>query len=156
MKKLMLLFSLLAFTVACSSDDEISATTNEGTLFFTSYEKYKLSTGEEQERKIKVAAIMIWNADGKDFDFVKSNSDILKGFVWDNISNQSYKYNYVTMYTDTYSLKLKPGKYAIFVQYDKDKGYDQSYTHFEVKSGEMTDLKKYHKSQPIGSYYAPW
>jgi len=156
MKKLILLFSLLAIITACSSDDETTAINKEGTLFFTSYEKYNLSTGEEQERKIKVAAIMIWHADGKEFDFVKSYSDILKGYVWDNISSKSYKYNHVTMYTDTYDLKLQPGKYAIFVQYDSDKGYTQSYTYFEIRQGEFTELKKYYKPKEVGSYYAPW
>lgn len=153
MKKLILLFSLLAFTVACSSDDETTTTKNEGRVLFTSHEKYNLQSGEEKERSKDIHLLYVWKADGKDFDLYTNSVDILGGELLDKKTGKSEKYYASAYKTDVFGSNLSTGKYVMVVYYADT---NKSYTYFDIKEGETTTLKKYYKPTEVGQQYSPW
>lgn len=151
---LLLLLCVITFSACSSSDDETFIDKDEkGAFFFTSYEKYNLQSGEEKERHKEIQLLYIWEADGKDYDLYTNASDILKGFLYDNISGVSEERIRWAGKTYTYDTKLDPGKYVIVVFYlDGNK----SYTYFDIEANKTTEFKKYYKKREVGQSYSEW
>lgn len=147
MKKLLFLFSICFILFSCSSDDTSENTSQNGTLIFSSYYVDKLSTGEDNQKAQPLEIIHIWEADGKDFDFSKSQFDLLEGFLFDKTQNKSFEANYTYLKKWNLTEELKAGKYVIYVLYgDNSHGiarFGHSYTTFEIKPKETTILYKY-------------
>lgn len=152
MKKLMLLFSLLAIFTACSSD-ETQVSKNEGRVLLTSHEKYKLQSGEEKERSKEIHLLYLWKANDKDFDLYTNSADILEGELLDKKTGKSEKYYASAYNTEIFGTNLPTGKYVMVIYYaDANK----SYTYFDIKNGETASLKKYYKPKDVGQQYSEW
>ncbi len=152
MKRLITLLMLVFAFTACSSSsddmDEINEQMDpEGLVAINFYyQKTLLSTGEKMQNRLEATILHIWDANGRDFDFKKSSIDLLEGYLYDQKEGKSIKPITTAMYKDYYTKKLPVGKYAIYV-YVAPAEYPlgiprQSYTFFEVKEDQTTDLKK--------------
>lgn len=162
MKKILLLISVLFF-FSCGKDEVVKNEEyslygkNEGGLHFSSYKEKKLNSGEIIEEKISTI-VHIWDATNKDFNVKKSKSDILNGFLYDNISKKSVKPVATFMYKESFFETFKKGKYFIYVTTDGDTQpkFAYSYKYFEVKENEDVKLKKVYKLNTKWLEANPW
>lgn len=155
-KKLLILFITVAAFASCKKDEVIKDDPKPTGFSLNIYLQDKLSTGETIDRSQK-AFINVWKADGKDFE-VKSSLDALSGYAYDKTSDKSIKADYQT-FGSHYGGQYPPGKYFVYVMLPEMEipgSFAYSYTTFEVKSEQWTDLKKVFPYGTTSLNFDPW
>ncbi len=143
----------LALSFGCSSStEEIDLSPyskGEGGAQVLVYYQKTLGTGEAVNERYNGSLVHIWNADGRDFDVDKSYSNIIEGYLYDRISDKSYKPVVTKLGIDSFIKTLKVGKYFIYINTLKPESfyrgvptYGYTYKYFEVKEKDIVTLKK--------------
>lgn len=129
------MFAVLLFS--CGKKDNPKPETNTGFSVVVK-QNSKLSTGQVVAKDVN-SVIMVWKADGKDFDV--NGTDFIEGYALDKNSGTSFKYDYSA--NNIISQKAPNGRYFVYVVITAD-GYGQfahSYTYFNV-SDNYVQLSK--------------
>lgn len=139
MKTLLILLSIISF-LSCDKKADLPAAPTTGKYYFSFYEYATLSTNEQVEVPQQISLLYIWKSDNKDFTF-KNIRDL--GYAFDQISNKSIKYDYISINLYSEIGDLLPGKYFVMALTDNTyPKYRYSYTNFEIIAGKVTSIKK--------------
>lgn len=150
MKGIITLFIGAILFSACSKKDSTPEKTTGTYTFMATYNK-SLTTGQVVQERQPLAFLFIWKADNRDFE-IKSVLDL--GYAFDKISQTSLKYDFVISNPSTESGELLPGRYFIYIVTGADAFPRNmySYTYFDIKAGQLTQIKKVFRDQNNFAY----
>lgn len=156
MKKILLMLTvILVGLVSCSKDE--SNTTPEvktGDAFLKFVVNAKLASGQTVEEEFKMPFVMIWRAEGKDYEY---NGLGDKNYAVDKKTGNAVKADYEYINIRSKIVKLLPGKYfiAILTDLDTSPRLAHSYTTFTIESNKVKEVKK-NVSSMVSNKYTPW
>ena len=142
-------FFTLLFLFSCSKKETSQPYTPTGFSILVK-QNSKLQSGQIIEKDVS-CVIMVWKADGKDFDLAKA-FDLMGGYAFDKNASISLKSDYSK--TGIMSEKVPPGRYLVFVQLNGNLYY--SYTYFDVTTGNYNQLKKAFTTNAITAQFEDW
>lgn len=151
-----ILLIAVLFVVGCSKDDDPEPEIRTQGFSIEVKKNERLSTGEIKAQSANISVIHVWKADNKNLS-IKSTTDAIKGFAFDNSTSQSVKSEYT--YFSSYAFEnVDPGKYFVFVRLGNDPGvsFAYSYTNFELGAGSAAQLKKTFTTKAIPGSYEEW
>ena len=150
MKKLLFLFTAVIL-FSCSKDKK--ETPSEPTGFSIIVKQNSIVSGHVVENDAN-CLIMVWKADGKDFDL----SNISDGYAIDKNTDKAVKFNYGTS-VNVMSEKVPAGHYLAFVQRTNTGDYGRlaySYTYFDVSENNYNEMKKVFTTHVIDGRFELW
>lgn len=139
MKHLLIILSVILLA-SCGKDDP-EPEPKVSNVSVTVYKQNRLSTGEFTNYRIN-SIIHIWKGDNLT---IKSSTDAVQGFAYDNTAQKSVSSTYSTTDSHFYIKDVPPGKYLIFVMDVATSGFGKlasSHTTFTVNKGEDVELNK--------------
>ena len=139
MKHLLIILSAIFFASCGKKDEEPEPKTSNVSV--TVYKQNRLSTGEFTNYRVN-SIIHIWRGDNLT---IKSSTDAVQGFAYDNTAQKSVSSTYSTTDSHLYIKNVPPGKYLIFVMDVSTSGFGKlasSHTEFNVNQGEDVELNK--------------
>jgi hypothetical protein len=151
--KFFLVLTLYISFASCSKKSDSTPIIPKGTYTFKTTYKKTLPTGQIEEELQPLAILLIWKANKKDF-VIGTHSDLSSGYLLDNNSNKSFKYDEAIVKPGVESRDLLAGRYFMFIS----TGIDEfpfgmySYTYFDIRAGEVTQLKKVFKTRKSYTY----
>lgn len=155
MKKVILVLLLAGIFVGCSKDNENpQPEESTGTVSLKFVKNSTLSGGQIVEEDYKMAFVMLWRAEGKEYVY-NGHSD--KNYAIDTKSNNPVKADFEYIDVRSKSVELLPGKYfiAILTDIDSSPRLAHSYTTFTVESNKVTSVKK-NVSGMVSNKYNIW
>ncbi len=152
-----LIFCLALFLFACDKKDSSEPVLQSGFILDVKKNE-KISTGEVKEMNVSGAVVHVWKT-GNDDVRIKNSSDATLGSAYNYTQSKSISsdFRFVTSYR--ISQNVDPGKYLIFVLLDDTNSsgkFAYSWTAFEVKQGDITNLKKVFTSRAITAAFEDW
>jgi hypothetical protein len=115
---------------------------------------YPGSGGSTYFKAFNVATVLIWKAEGKNFQY---NGLSEKNMAYDNISKTSFAADYTYSNVTSTNIELPPGEYFITMITDdvETPKLAYSYTKFSLKAGQFVSLKK-DVTNMVSNGYSVW